>query len=747
MSGRPAIPDLSRPLDARRHGGKAANLHRLVALGYPVPAARVVDVAVLADPHALDLSWVDPARAYAVRSSASVEDGAERSFAGQFATVLDVRGEAAVRDALRAVAASAHAARVVAYAGEAPTRAVAMAAIVQDLVPAVAGGVAFSRNPVTGIEEVVIEGVAGSGEALVGEGRTPARWVDRFGAITERPSIDAPLPDEVVLRLAHDVRRIAESFGRPVDVEWVWDGAQIWWVQVRPITVLHDVPLFSNRISREVMPGMIRPLVWSLNTGIVNRAWMRIIRRLIGRSDLRPEDLARSFAFRSYFDMGVFGRIFASFGMPRQSMEQIVGLPTGSDRPRMRPSTGAAIRNLPRLLALAVTALRFPRTSGRALRRLERALGPIRAVDPAGLDARALLARVEALSAVLERYALLNIYGPFIQLAWNGALRRGAGEGEPSSLDPGADDPRRRAVDPAVAIADLAALAADLGLLDRLRSGGADAVTEPAWRDAWSGFLDRFGHLSDRPNDCSAASWREEPMVPLGLVLGHVERPRVAARHPLEGSRAWRRAARARVDREVIGAGYARAYALLRPTALALGERLVAAGAIAERDDVFFLDLDEVRGLVAGDAADVRARIAERRRSFEDLRDLEMPELIVGDDFVPRRPADGARVLRGVATSAGRRSGSVRVIRSLREGDALLEGEVLVLAASDVTWTPLFSRASAVVTESGGTLAHASIVARELGIPCVASVTGATALADGTRVIVDGYAGEVLVEG
>ena len=162
---------------------------------------------------------------------------------------------------------------------------------------------------------------------------------------------------------------------------------------------------------------------------------------------------------------------------------------------------------------------------------------------------------------------------------------------------------------------------------------------------------------------------------------------------------------------------------------------------------MFLLDIAEIRSLVAGDALDAPALVAERRASFEDLRDLEMPEVIVGDDFVPRRPGEGGRVLRGVATSPGRRSGPVRVIRSLKEGDSLRAGEVLVLAASDVTWTPLFSRAIAVVTESGGMLTHASIVARELGIPCVASATGATTLPDGAQVFVDGYAGEVVLSG
>ena len=69
--GRPvAQPDLSRPLDPRTHGAKAANLHRLIALGHRVPSGRVIGVEELRGIGSVDLSWVDPDRAYAVRSSA-----------------------------------------------------------------------------------------------------------------------------------------------------------------------------------------------------------------------------------------------------------------------------------------------------------------------------------------------------------------------------------------------------------------------------------------------------------------------------------------------------------------------------------------------------------------------------------------------------------------------------------------------------------------------------------------------------
>jgi pyruvate,water dikinase len=128
-----------------------------------------------------------------------------------------------------------------------------------------------------------------------------------------------------------------------------------------------------------------------------------------------------------------------------------------------------------------------------------------------------------------------------------------------------------------------------------------------------------------------------------------------------------------------------------------------------------------------------------------EAADLHWPETIVGDDPVPVRGRAGATLLTGVPTSRGRHTGPARVVTSLAGAGEVGPQDVLVLAASDVTWTPLLLRAGAVVTETGGMLSHASIVAREFGLPCVASVHGATDIPEGTMLCVDGAAGEVLL--
>ncbi|HJU01744.1 MAG TPA: PEP-utilizing enzyme [Actinomycetes bacterium] len=104
----------------------------------------------------------------------------------------------------------------------------------------------------------------------------------------------------------------------------------------------------------------------------------------------------------------------------------------------------------------------------------------------------------------------------------------------------------------------------------------------------------------------------------------------------------------------------------------------------------------------------------------------------------------GEVLLTGTPASPGVALGPARVIAGLDDFDRFRSGDVLVCRTTSPAWTPLFARAAAVVTEVGGMLAHAAIVARELGIPAVVAAPAAmTTLADGQRVVVDGCTGTV----
>ncbi len=771
----PAAAGSLAPLDGpalpQGAGRKAQNLAWLHRSGFLVPPGWVVPAGVPEGEVGALVAAVlgdDTASAWAVRSSADVEDGAAATFAGQFRSELDVRGAASVARAVAEVRASARDAGAARYAERAhlDADAIRMGVVIQRMVTPVVSGVAFSKNPLSGLDEVVIEAVPGRGDALVQDGVTPDRWIHRWGELTERP--ETPRTDAALMdRVARDTRRIAAAFGRPVDLEWVWDGTDVAWVQVRPITGLEGVGVYSNRIAREVLPGIIKPLVWSVNIPVVNRAWVDLFTEAIGPNDIDPNRLARSFGCRAYFNMGAIGDIFVALGMPRESLELLLGLPAGAEKPRFKP-TRATYRHTPRMLQMLWRLNRYDRRLERQLPVLEARYAELAAVDVAKLDEAALLSRVDDIMALTRRTAYANIVAPLLMNAYGSLVRRRAAKSgiDGAMIDPAKGTEGIHEYDPRPSIAELAATAASLtgdqqAALER--DGYAALAADPLMAGLRAGvdaFIARFGHLGENGNDFSTPRWREQPDVVVRMVVHAHDTPAAAAlgwddvSPKVRGMqravlrRLFRRAATFRRLREHVSFRYTEGYELFRGSFLALGERLVARDILDTPDDAWYLTLDELRAAVRGDGEEPRRIVAQRRQEVEDAADLDMPEVILGDDFVPRRRGDGtARELRGVPSSRGTYRGTARIVRGSDEFARVQRGDVLVVSYSDVAWTPLFARAGAVVAESGGMLSHSSIVARELGIPCVVSVNGALAIPDGRMVHVDGFAGVVTIEG
>lgn len=753
-----ALGDKSLP---RSLGGKAAGLRWLAEHGYRVPPTWVI-VAPTTEPAAVAdalAAAIDPDRRWAVRSSANVEDGGEVSYAGQFLSRLDVSGARELVDAVVDVVASANAPGVTAYRlHQGDDRPIEMAVIVQEMIEPVVSGVAFSKNPVTGLSETVVEAVVGSGDLLHAEGSTPARWVHRWGDFLEEPA-SPPVERAVVRSVVEATAEIAHAYGGPVDLEWVFDGARVWWVQIRPITGLEGVTIYSRRISKEVMPGIIKPLVWSVNVPMVNAAWIRLFEEALGDVALEPDDLAKSFGYRSYFNMTAIGEIFAALGMPRESLELLLGLPAGSEQPRFAP-TATTMRKTPRLVAMAVRKARYGREVERALPELDAEYRRFAATDLAAATDDDLLADIEELRRIGVRAAELNVVAPLLANVYGALLRsllarRGVDLAE-VALSAGDDDldPNRH----------LDALAARFRLLDddtrtAAAAGGYAALPDDLAAEV-DAFLERFGHFSDSGNDFSVPAWREMPDTVVAMAASRTSAERTVDRRdwdevasgipalqraPLEA--VARRAAEFIGHRDRVSSLYTFGYGLFRDYFLELGRRLSERGILGEADDVMYLTIDELSAVLAGSPLDASDLVEARKAEIAAVADVELPDIIYGEDFVVEPSADAARSSwHGTPTARGHHRGRVRVVRGIADFGRVEDGDVLAIPFSDAGWTPLFAKAGAVVAESGGMLSHSSIVAREYGIPCVVSVSGAMQIPDGAVVAVDGYQGMVTLE-
>lgn len=756
-------------------GGKAKHLQFLLKTAVPVPRTWVIPWDVyeqsqinreqaLASIRPLLANQLEPNQVYAVRSSANVEDRADFSFAGQFESLLNVQGIDALLEAIERVWDSAERDELRSYLDNAQTAvsAIKMGVIVQEMVPPRVSGVAFSKNPMTGFDETIVEAVAGSGEALVQGGVTPFRWVHKWGDWVSQAD-HAPIPLAEINQIVAQTKALAAEFGRPVDLEWVWDGTAVYWVQIREISTLKQLNIYSNRISREVLPGIIKPLIWSVNIPLVNAAWIDLFTEMIGPNQINPNDLSKAFHYRAYFNMSTIGRIFQALGMPQETLELMMGVQGGPEKPRFKPS-GQTFRHLPRMIRFLLGKLRYGRQLDAFLPEMKRVFRQYAAQPLEQLSATDLLREIDALAKFTQRAAYANIVGPLLMTIYNSLFQRQVAQLGIDYVNFNLMDGMTEldAYVPTVHLDRLAVQYAALSTTAReqLESGQATEQTAVSFSQALDRFLDQFGHLSDSGNDFSTVPWRENRALVLEMVKAHQPIKNNGQQVgwddlPVSGFKRWRmrlafqRARQFRYYREAVSYHYTFGYGLFRNYFLQLADRLVARNLLNQRDDIFYLYLDEVRALVVEQTAVPPAElIAQRRAEIEAVRHILLPDIVYGDDPPPPETAVSAQnSLSGIPTSRGYFQGPVRVIRRVQEFEKMIPGAIIVIPYSDVSWTPLFTKAGAVIAEAGGMLSHSSIVAREFGLPAVVSVTGAChLLKDDMIVAVDGYKGLVTVQ-
>ena len=193
------------------------------------------------------------------------------------------------------------------------------------------------------------------------------------------------------------------------------------------------------------------------------------------------------------------------------------------------------------------------------------------------------------------------------------------------------------------------------------------------------------------------------------------------------------------------------AYGSLRTAVLSRGQRLVDADAIETVEDIFFLEPEEIDQFLARPGNSAKQLVEQRRQEWEFWYTKTPPQFI-GQVPEPTQPdpkgvVASDKVLRGVGASRGIVTARARVILDLSEAANFQSGEILVCMMTAPPWTILFTKAAAVVTDTGGVLSHASIASREYGIPCVAAVrNGTSILRDGMLITVDGSEGTVTIE-
>ncbi|MFO7669211.1 MAG: PEP/pyruvate-binding domain-containing protein [Bacteroidales bacterium] len=765
---------ISQVNSKRSIGNKAASLHKMYKLGFPVPETFVIPVKVREafslDPEKVKeqirseiLPLAAQGSSWAIRSSGKLEDLKTHSFAGQFVTLLNVKGAGEMMDSIEKVWESGDKVLNGLYLTETllANNPSGMAVIIQEMVQSLWSGVAFSIHPVTGRNEFVIEAVKGSGAKLVQDGVKPFRasWCQGIWDYDSEPD---EAFREVLASLVEGIKKLQKVYGEALDIEWAYDGEQLFYLQCRPVTVSEFPTIYSNHISREVLPGMIKPLVWSVNIPLVNSAWIRLLEKLLGRLNMAPEQLSESFYYRAYFNMGTLGTLFRRMGLPKDSLESLMGRKNPSGKSSFKPGL-KTMRYLPSIIAFLLSNLSLKR-------KFEKDFAKITVRTNLLKQKMDRLTPAEYQSSFREIYSLASLaadYNIIVPLAFQisnrilqkNLMKRGIAY---ENLDFVKDFPGLSDYDPSEDLSNLqhqwASLQADTR--EEIRDFKTlMASKDPLLRGVIEQFerlLAQFGHFSESGNDFSSTPWQEDP----DFLFRLINRQAKGEKDSMERSgtltsesrgipkRSYRRAGRFRLYREMISSEYTRCYGLFRELFLMTGHFFEEKTWLEDSKDVFYLTLDQHNRLMEGvgeeEAKTIKKEVDTVKKEMDEYREMVLPSIIYGDT-PPPVPKQIAELLEGIPTSPGIFSGELVVVRGYEDFQKKVEGKILVIPYSDVGWTPLLVQAGAIVSEAGGILSHASIIARELSIPAISSVDHACNLKDGTKAIIDGTNGKLFI--
>ncbi|MEE8191697.1 MAG: PEP/pyruvate-binding domain-containing protein [Gemmatimonadales bacterium] len=823
--------------EIERAGAKAANLGELARAGFLVPdgfvlttdafgrflAANAINPdssseAVAAAPLPADIADALLAAAasfgdvpLAVRSSGVAEDLPGASFAGQYETVLDVRGAEALVAAVRRCWASAFSQRVATYgAAQGQRGAGGMAVLVQRLVPAEAAGVAFSANPVTGERtESVVSAVRGLGERLVSGQASPDEWLVKGNDAVCQRAPEGAIDAARARAVADLARRVEAHFGCPQDIEWAVALGKVFLLQARPITALPEPIPAPIPVPVEPPPGF-----WQREASHAPQPHSPMNRSVI----FAPRNAALK---HSFDESGLLLETVEMREIGGWEYTRLVPL-GGKDRPAppawLMPLLIRVVPQMRSRIKQCVEAIRSDRP-GRFIRRwyeewrpgLTARIAELRDIDLAVLSDSRLDDHVSKVTALLSESADVHflLHGPLAltqgDLVFTCRDLLGWDERQTFEMLSGLSE---KSTEPARRLAELARMARERptirNLLERVDEGTVSRLAEAndEFAVAFAAYQWEFGCRALR-YEVADPTVAETPALILGLIRDQIVRgyDPAAVASALEQKRAAvvadaraTLAGRSAKERERFERVLARAeqsypvrednefytlsapLALVRYVVLELGHRLADRGMIAQREDVFFLEMEEARAALR-EGGDQHALVARRKAerawvevhpgpasygkdpgpppSFAALPPearLAMEVLLWYTDriFAPEQSeqeqAVGATTVRGISASPGQYTGPVRVIMSEAEFYKLQAGDVLVCPITSPVWSVLFPSIGALVTDTGGILSHPAIIAREYQVPAVVAAGNAThLLRDGQIVTVDGSAGWVEV--
>lgn len=750
-------------------GGKGSSLIRMTRMGLPVPEGMVILAGSSSEEEWAEvrsaLASLSDKYTYAVRSSALNEDGAENSFAGQYETLTDVTKDG-LEEAVKSVIRSADNSRVKEYLANANVAESGIAVVVQRFVRPLYAGVLFTADAVTGSSRYMVGNfVEGEGEALVSGQKNASEF--RIDAIKY-----AFTGDEQMKRFARSLYkyacRIRDEYRCEADIEWAVSGGRLYILQARPITTLKsfdpDTFLVNGSKSGEYM--LTKTNVGEIFMKPLTPATYSML-QIINDVLYLPQWLD-AIEGQAYMNVSVLCSMLMAMGMKEEkafeAVRDLVGnLPSGQTVP-VFPFSGKKFRkNLWEILTGAKAKGHKCRLSKAQKKEMvdnfpdicRGLIGEIRRLNTNdelyryGCDVLA-----QKLSDGLASFMAMSGSNIMDLFSMRKKIVRLTGEETANALLGGCLGVIE-SMKPLLMLEDV--ISGKTTEEEFMRVCGQRTVNEMEFSEKHPYEIEDYVEkaIADyRTQGVSAHDLKAKSEAEFNVALDTFVKENPSKAKKVRKMLA--KFAASNAFREDFRAKGVWSLCVMREWLLGVGR------ANDLGDDVFMLYIREAIELTKGDKS-VLEKIAARKANYAGyLENPPFPNVIIGrfepSEWLadPKRRNDfycsGSDVtvsdssIKGFPGAAGKVTGTVRVIESIDKIDELQAGEILVTSATNIGWTSIFPKVSAIVTDIGAPLSHAAIVAREFGIPAVVGCGNATTvLKTGDVVEVDGMKGTVSI--
>ena len=743
-------------------GGKAKGLDLLLRHEFNVPKGFVItDIDKIDEDAVYQAFDALGATKVSVRSSASNEDQAAASNAGQYETFLFVDRKHLI-ESVRKCVASLDAQRVKGYAEHFDLRRGTMNIVVQQMIDSDKAGVLFTASPTNG-SALLIEAVSGQGENLVSGQVTAHRY--EISRKNYRPCADDLLDENEIRRLYDIGKQIRTTFGEEKDIEWAIYNGELYLLQMRPITTeIIDIEefdrdedlsghLFTKRNVGEMMPGAVTPLTLSTAVKAIDYG-MRYMLYKAGAyaspDEEAPLKLISSFSGHLFFDMNLLYNMNAKVGMADPQSMNLSIMGEYHDYPPIEaPFANPITRGIN-----TVKFFRYVLSGHSAMKSFDELLTRVHFEETNSY--RKLYKSIDANIALLDESLIYHYASSSYSGSASSTLYMMLDKYFPDKKQYQSFLSHLLSNIPNIESADILLRLQELARMIKQQEPKAKDFTADELlafinshddiRAPYQEFLRLHGHRCIKEAELRNKPWRDNQESLMNYLLSIVRSPMNLTQKqdsidfrkefsfihkPLLKRSAIAFAKRARqavVDREYTKSRLIEIIDLFKTQYARLAELLVKDGLLPETDLIYFLTHTEIGQLISGDATLLPLAI-RRRKAHAIQEELSFDDTYIGKpvpDVFDVEETNG--VLKGVPVSNGECEGIVHIVHSADDANSLKKGEIMVARFTDIGWSPYYSIVNGLITEIGSSLSHGAVVAREYDLPAIVNVKGATKL-------------------